>query len=83
MDEPGDATMKAAIVTLAAMLALAACNGEIEPQATAEPEDEESVFDPMTDQIEKAKQVEDTAMQHKADIDAAIEESEANSTEDR
>jgi len=36
----------------------------------------------MTDQIEKAKTVEDTAMQHKADIDAAIEESEA-STDDR
>jgi len=61
---------------------VAACNGEIEPQATTEAEDVETVFDPMTDQIEKAKKVEDTAMQHKADIDAAIEESEA-STDDR
>jgi hypothetical protein len=71
--------MKAAIFMLAAMGAMTACNGEVEPQATVEPKDEESLFDPMTDQIEKAKEVEDAALQHKADLDEAVEEAEAPS----
>lgn len=67
---------------LATMLATTACNGDVEPQATSEPQDEQSVFDPMTDQIEKAKQVEEAALQRKADLDEAIEES-GESTDDR
>ena len=53
-------------------LALTACGGSAEPDTTVETEDEETVFDPMTDQIEKAKAVEDSALQHKEDIDKAI-----------
>jgi hypothetical protein len=48
------------------------CNGDVEPQAEAE--ERESVFDPMTDQIEKAKRVEAQTMQHKDDIDEALED---------
>jgi ABC-type glycerol-3-phosphate transport system substrate-binding protein len=76
------AMMKATMALLAAMLATTACNGDVDPQATAEPQDEQSVFDPMTDQIEKAKQVEEAALQRKADLDEAIEES-GESTDDR
>lgn len=72
-----NATTKATMTLLTAMLAMTACNGDVEPPATAEPQDEQSVFDPMTDQLEKAKKVDAAAMQHKDDIDKALERAEA------
>jgi hypothetical protein len=71
--------MKTAITLLVAMMAATACDGGVEPQATAKPQDEEGVFDPMTDQIDKAKQVEEAAMQRKAELDEAIEKPAASS----
>jgi hypothetical protein len=71
--------MKTAITLLVAMMAATACDGGVEPHATAEPQDEEGVFDPMTDQIDKAKQVEEAAMQRKAELDEAIEKPAASS----
>jgi hypothetical protein len=52
------------------------CNGEVEPQAGIEAEEEESVFDPMTDPLDKAKTVEAQTMQHKEDIDKALEDAD-------
>jgi hypothetical protein len=52
------------------------CNGEVEPQAGIEAEERESVFDPMTDQLDKAKKVEAQTMQHKEDIDKALEDAD-------
>jgi PBP1b-binding outer membrane lipoprotein LpoB len=67
--------MKAMMVLAAAFL-MAGCNGEVEPQAEADAEERESVFDPMTDQIDKAKNVEEQAMQHKDDIDEALKDAD-------
>jgi hypothetical protein len=66
--------MKALIVMAAALVA--GCNGEVEPQAEVDAKERETVFDPMTDQIDKARNVEAQAMQHKDDIDKAVEEPE-------
>ena len=63
-----------ALWLMAAAVLMTGCNGEVEPQAGAEAEERESVFDPMTDQIEKAKKVEAQTMQHKDDIDKALED---------
>ena len=71
--------MRNMIWAIAMTLVLAACGGSAEPDATVETEDEDTVFDPMTDQIEKAKAVEDSALQHKEDIDKALEEVEGAS----
>jgi PBP1b-binding outer membrane lipoprotein LpoB len=67
--------MKALMVMAAAFL-MVGCNGEVEPQAEVDSEERESVFDPMTDQIDKAKKVEAQAMQHKDDIDKALEDAD-------
>jgi hypothetical protein len=64
--------VKVLIVMVAALMA--GCNGEVEPQAEVDAKEAESVFDPMTDQIDKAKKVEAQAMQHKDDIDKALED---------
>jgi hypothetical protein len=76
-----NAATKATMTLLAAMLSMTACNGEVEPRATAEPQNEESVFDPMIDQVEKARQVEDAALQRKAELDEALEEAEGSTDE--
>lgn len=55
-------------------LLLAGCGGGGNDESAAATEDPESVFDPMTDQIDKAKAVEDQAMQHKEDIDSAVQQ---------
>jgi hypothetical protein len=70
--------MKTAVTVMAMAFLMAACNGGVEPQAATEADDRESVFDPMTDQIEKAKQVEDVALQHKEAIDQALEDAETD-----
>jgi hypothetical protein len=66
---------KASWVMAVAFL-MAGCNGEVEPQAGIEAEEEESVFDPMTDPLDKAKKVEAQTMQHKEDIDKALEDAD-------
>jgi hypothetical protein len=66
--------MKVLIVMAAALMA--GCNGEVEPQAEVDAKETESVFDPMTDQIDKAKKVEAQAMQHKDDVDKALQDAE-------
>jgi hypothetical protein len=70
--------MKAPVKVLIVMAAalVAGCNGEVEPQAEVDAKERESVFDPMTDQIDKAKKVEAQTLQHKDDIDKALEDSE-------
>jgi ABC-type glycerol-3-phosphate transport system substrate-binding protein len=68
--------MKILIPAMVIALALSACGGGAEPDAAADAEETESVFDPMTDQIEKAKEVEDAALQHKEDIDKALDDVE-------
>ena len=73
--------MKNMTLAIAMTLVLAACGGSAEPDATVETEDKETVFDPMTDQIDKAKAVEDSALQHKEDIDKALEDVEGSSGE--
>jgi len=69
-----------ALWVIAVAFLMTGCNGEVEPQAGAEAEAEEreSIFDPMTDQIEKAKKVEAQTMQHKDDIDRALEDANAD-----
>lgn len=62
-------------------LFIAGCNDSTEPAITETPE-EQGVFDPMTDQIEKAKKVEAAAMQHKEDIDKALESADAAPADD-
>lgn len=67
--------MKALLAMTVAFLA-AGCNGEVEPQAEVNGDETESVFDPMTEQIDNAKKVEVQAMQHKDDLDAALKDAE-------
>lgn len=71
------------IHTIFACLALTACGEQTQREEAAVTEGRDSVFDPMTDQIDKAKAVEDAALKHKQDIDdalRAIEESPEKST---
>jgi hypothetical protein len=59
---------------LIACLALAACGETAQQEESAAKEEHDSVFDPMTDQIDKAKAVEDAALRHKQEIDDALRE---------
>ena len=52
---------------------LAAC-GEREEAKQAR--DRETVFDPLTQQVDKAKTVEETVQQYKRDLDEALEKTE-------
>lgn len=62
------------LYTLIACLALAACGETAQQEEPAAKEEHDSVFDPMTDQIDKAKAVEDAALRHKQEIDDALRE---------
>jgi hypothetical protein len=64
------------------VLCLAGCNDSTEPVVTEMPEGQ-GVFDPMTDQIDKAKKVEAAAMQHKENIDKALESADIAPGDDR
>ncbi len=55
-----------------ACLALTACGEQTPREEPAVTEERDSVFDPMTDQVDKAKAVEDAAHKHKQDIDDAL-----------
>jgi hypothetical protein len=61
-------------------LTLSACGNEPADDATTN-EDEETVFDPMIESVDKAKGVEDTVMQQKVDMDEAMKRMEEG-TED-
>jgi hypothetical protein len=65
-------------MAMAAASLMAGCPGEVEPQAEADVEDSESVFDPLTDQVDKAKDVEAQVMQRKDDVDEALKDDEEN-----
>lgn len=58
---------------LVTCILLAAC-GESEEARQAE--DRETVFEPLTQQVDKAKAVEETVEQHKRDLDEALQEAE-------
>ena len=61
---------------VAAMLALGACGG------ASQEEDKETVFDPLVDNIDKAKEVEEQVMQQKEKLDAAMKAAEGDADED-
>jgi PBP1b-binding outer membrane lipoprotein LpoB len=74
--------MTSPLYLLTAVLFLSGCSDSMEPAVTETPE-EQGVFDPMTDQLEKAKKVEAAAMQRKDDIDKALESADAAPAGDR
>ena len=55
-------------------LMLSGCGNE--PADNADSKEEEKVFDPLIESVEKAKGVEDTVMQQKADMDEAMQQME-------
>lgn len=61
-------------------LSLVACGGG----DSGNDKDQETVFDPLVQNIDKAKEVEDKVMQQKAQIDQAVKDAEgaANDAED-
>ena len=68
--------MSAAHRLLAALLvsaALTACGGESEPK-----EAKGTVFDDMVEAKDKARAVEDTTMQHKQNMDRALDDAESS-----
>ncbi len=64
------------LILTGACLVLAACGGaEEEPTGQADAyEDRETVFDPMTDTIDRAKEIEDIGKDRKKAMDEALEE---------
>ena len=61
-------------------LMLSACSKEPADDAASE-EDQETVFDPLIESVDKAKDVEDTVLQQKEDMDEAMRQMEEG-TED-
>jgi hypothetical protein len=71
--------MSAAHRLLAALLvsgALAACGGEGEPKEP--PDVNDTAFGDMVEAKERAQAVEDTTMQHKQDLDRALDDAESS-----
>lgn len=66
------------IIALVVFLALAGCGGGKDSEGNQK----ESVFDPMVDNIDKAKEVEDTVMEQKAAMDQAIKDAENGGASD-
>jgi len=66
------------LLSTSAGLALAACGGTGDESAdTADTyEDRETVFDPMTDTIDRAKEVEEMGKDRKKAMDEALQEAE-------
>jgi hypothetical protein len=76
---PMELAMSAAHRLLAALLlcaALTACGGESEPKEPMEVKD--TAFGDMTGTMDRARAVEDTTMQHKQDMDRALEDAESS-----
>jgi hypothetical protein len=63
--------MKALIMV--ACILLGACGDSEEAKQAG---DRETVFDPLTQQVDKAKAVEQTVEQHKRELDEALEKTE-------
>ncbi len=68
------------LILILLSLLLSACGNEPADDATTS-EDEETVFDPLIESVDKAKGVEDTVMQHEEDMDEAMRHME-DGTED-
>ena len=66
------------ILTLAFLLVLAACGGS----NSAGEEDKETVFDPLVQDLDKAKQVEDQVLEQKRQLDEALKEAEGGQATD-
>jgi hypothetical protein len=63
-----------ATVGLALMLSvIAACSGPQDEQGKAPMKVEDTAFGDMTQTMDRAKAVEQTTLQHKADVDKALE----------
>ena len=67
------------VAVIAAVLTLGACGGSASED---EDKDKETVFDPMVDNIDKAREVEEQVMQQKQQLDAAIKAAEGDVDED-
>jgi hypothetical protein len=67
-------TMKIIALTFLSLL-LAACGGSSDESD----QDQEKVFDPLIQSVDKAKSVEDTVMQQKEDMDEAMKKMEEGS----
>lgn len=59
-----------------ALCALLGCSAENAEERPEPPPVEETVFDDMVGTMDRARSVEDTTMQHKQDLDRALQESE-------
>lgn len=70
--------MRIFILTLC--LAIMGCGSAAEPPEAAE--DKENVFDPLLENIDKAKAVEQQLMDQKDQLDRAINDAEAGVSED-
>ncbi len=68
---------RAGAVVLA--LAVAGCGGS----ESEEPEQRDSVFDPMVQTMDRARQVEELNKERKAALDAALERSEGDEQDER
>jgi ABC-type glycerol-3-phosphate transport system substrate-binding protein len=69
------------ILLIGACVALAACGGAEQEAADGGEayEDRETVFDPMTDTIDRAKEVEEMGTDRKKAMDEALEDAEGRS----
>lgn len=66
-------------LVLAMIAALGACGGSSSDQnIETEEVEEETVFDPMVETIDRAHAIEDLAAQRRDDIDKAIEDTEGD-----
>jgi len=71
------------MLLMGACVALAACGGGDDEAAKTDPayEDREAVFDPMTDTIDRAKEVEAMGKDRKKAMDEALEGAEGRDPE--
>jgi hypothetical protein len=65
------------VITILACLLLTSCGGASED--SGRDAEEEKVFDPLIQSVDKAKAVEDTVEQHKKDMDEAVQRIEEGS----
>ena len=68
------------LLLLTLILALTACGGS-EKESSEPYEDRETVFDPMTETIDRAKAVDEIGKERKQEMDAALEEAEGKQPE--
>lgn len=71
------------LVMIGACLLLAACSGaQDEPAESAgDTEERETVFDPMTDSLDRAKDVEELGKDRKKAMDEALQDAEGRAPE--